>query len=247
MSRIRLGLTAALLLLVLLLATAPARLLSWVVPPEQLALEGASGTVWRGQASRAMVAAGSGYLHLGAVHWTLSPLTLFILSPELHLDSVWGTQRLAGDFIYRGEQQVSVTDLDARLPATIVKHWLPLELTGYLLLQVPLLVLEEGLPSEVSGRIIWENGGWVSPQGQRTLGSYAVDIQQLPGGDLLGEVITLGGDLEASGQVSLSGRDYRVDILIGGPGLSDPQLQQALQLVAIPEADRFRVRLEGSL
>ena len=61
---------AALLLLLLvgnLVISAPARLLSLVVPAEQVLLYGLSGTVWRGSASSAMLRLPQGYLHLRAV------------------------------------------------------------------------------------------------------------------------------------------------------------------------------------
>ena len=47
---------AATVFFLLLLALAPARLLGFVLPADQVALSGYSGTVWRGTASRAMVA-----------------------------------------------------------------------------------------------------------------------------------------------------------------------------------------------
>jgi len=245
-SKVRLWLAVALSMAVLLLAMAPARLLSWFVPGTQLVLESVSGTVWRGRASRALVSVGDGYFHLGALNWTLSPFTLLTFSPTVQLESSWGTQRLVGEVIYHGPHDLSITDLDASVPAAVLKHWLPLELTGNLILQAPSLVLEQGLLYEASGRIVWQDGGWESPQGPRRLGSYAMDFEQLAGGSLLGEVITLSGDVQAGGQVSITGKDYGVDVLIGGRGLADPQLRQALQLVAVPEGDRFRVRLEGA-
>jgi hypothetical protein len=87
----------------------------------------------------------------------------------------------------------------------------------------------------------------MSPQGSRQLGSYAVDVQPLASGGLAGEVISLAGDLQANGPIILDQENYSVDVQLSGSGLDDPQLRQALQLLAIPEGDTYRVRLKGSL
>ena len=60
-------------------------------------------------------------------------------------------------------------------------------------------------------------------------------------------MITLSGPVDAAGSLQLSGRDYRVDILVGSAEALDNQLRQALSLVASPEGERYRVNLEGQL
>jgi len=62
-----------------------------------------------------------------------------------------------------------------------------------------------------------------------------------------GEVVTLSGEVVASGGVSFQGGEYAVDLLLEGPGLSDPQLAQALQLMAVPEKGGFRLQTRGTL
>ena len=247
MSRLSLGLVAALLLLVFLLATAPARLLLAVLPEGQLQMQGVSGTLWRGSASRALVQSNAGLFQLGKVDWRLHPLSLLTFSPRLQLDSQWGQQYLRGTAVMRGSEDVDLMDVDARLPASLVRQLIPLELAGVFTLQAPELSVRDGLPVEAEGRLVWQQGGWVAPGGARPLGDYALDFSQASGGVLLGEVITLAGDLLAEGSVTLQGHDYSVNISLSGPGLEDQQLQQALQLVAVPEGDAFRVKLNGAL
>lgn len=246
MSRSLIGLCFALLFTVFFLAMAPARLLSAFVPGEQLLLQGVSGTLWQGTASQALVASSNGYLHLGRLHWTLSPLSLLTLSPRVELDSQWGNQRLKGEVVYHTADSFQLSAVDALIPAALVKQFVPLELSGNLALQLQELVVEGGLPVEGSGRAVWLDGGWLSPQGRHPLGSYAIDFEQLPGQPLIGEILTLDGELEASGSLSLAGRDYQLDMRLSGPGLSDPRLRQALQLVAVPEGDAFRIKMQGT-
>ncbi len=245
MSRTRIALAATLVLVLLLLTMAPARLLSVVLPGDQLALQGVSGSLWHGNASRAMVRAGRGYLHLGTVEWRLSPLSLLLFAPRVELQSRWGSQRLDAQLVYRGSDSLDLFDVDIEVPAALVREFIPLELAGSFSLQAPRLSIRDGLPQEGEGRLVWQFAGWISPDGPRSLGAYAVDFDQPGGEGLTGQVITLSGELEAQGRLGLVGRDYDVDVLLSGPGLSDGQLRQALQLVAIPEGDSFRVKLRG--
>lgn len=246
MPRFLTGGTVALVLLLILVVTAPARVIRPFLP-EQLLLQGLSGTLWQGQASRALVAVPGGHLHLGRLSWSLSPLSLLVLAPRLALDGEWGEQRFRGEFVYHSPESMEIAEVNAVVPAALVRQFVPLELTGSFSLLIPRLVVDGGVPVEGSGRVVWQNGGWVSPQGERSLGSYAVDFAQPEGSALVGEVVTISGELRAAGSASLEGREYGIDVLLSGRGLDDPQLRQALQLVAIPEGEDFRVKLQGSL
>jgi hypothetical protein len=186
-------------------------------------------------------------LQLGAVEWRLSPLSLLTFRPRLTVSSRWGGQQLSGQLVLRGEGNLSASDLSANLPAELIRHYLPVALEGDLSIQFARLHLRQGLPYETDGRLVWQGGTWLSPAGPRQLGSYAVELRQGAGEPLNGEVITLAGPVEAAGTLSLSGQDYRVDILVGSEQALDRQLQQALSLVAIPEGERYRLTLEGRL
>jgi hypothetical protein len=71
MSRPLWAIALALLLLISLLITTPARLLGLVLPAGQVYAQGFSGTLWQGKASRALLQTPAGLLHLGAVSWKL--------------------------------------------------------------------------------------------------------------------------------------------------------------------------------
>ena len=241
------GLILALLLLVALVVTAPARLLALVLPADRVVMQGFNGTLWRGSASRTLVEIGPGYLQLGSVDWSLAPLSLLTFRPRLDLSSEWGRQRLEASLVLRGDADFSAHDVSANLPAELVRHYLPVVLKGELSLQFSHLQVRDGLPYEALGRIVWQNAAWLSPSGVRPLGSYAVELEQAAGGDLDGQVVTLAGPVEASGSVQLSGSEYRIDVLLGSDEPLDKQLSQALSLVAVQEAGGYRVALQGSL
>lgn len=244
-SRFAWAIALALVLVVSLLVSVPARLLSLVLPAEQVMMQGFSGTLWSGSASRCMLRLPAGYLSLGKVQWSLRPLSLLLLAPRLTLNSRWGEQVVSGGLVLRGSGDLDVVDLQATVSMDLVRHFSPLALDGGLSLQVAHLQLRDGLPHSGEGRVVWTGGSWLSPRGSVALGSYAVDFAQQAGEALYGEVLTLAGPMEALGQVKLEGRRYAADVLVKGENGVDPQLQQALSLIATPESGGYRITLDG--
>ena len=76
-------------------------------------------------------------------------------------------------------------------------------------------------------------------------GSYALDLQQAPEEALRGQVITLSGPMQASGNLELEGRQYDVEILLSSERALNAQLQEMLSLIAVPEDDGYRISVAG--
>jgi hypothetical protein len=240
----RAGILAPLLLL-LLVVSAPARLLHLFVPADQVLLQGLEGTVWRGTASSVQLRLPQGFFHLGQVQWSLRPLSLITLSPRVSLESKWGSQSLAGEVALRGARDLDVDELELQFNATLLTNFAPVALDGFFNLQLAELKIREGLPHSAEGRLVWQGAAWRSPRGLVPLGTYAIDFLQPAGEILRGEVVTLTGPLTASGFAELEGRRYAVDILMGSEEELDPQLQQMLSLIAAPEGGDYRVGVSG--
>lgn len=247
LSRFAWGVALVLILLCSLLASAPARMLALVLPGEQVLMSGLAGTLWQGSASRCMLRLPPGYLHLGAVEWSLHPLSLLSLAPRLTFSSEWGSQSISGEVALRGARDFDIVDLDGNVDADLLRQFAPVSLTGSFSLQLPKLQLRDGLPLSGEGRVVWQDGAWQSPRGPVQLGTYALDFEQPPGEALLGEVLTLAGPLQAEGKLQLEGRRYRVDIMVSSVEKLDAQLEQALSLMAAPQAGGFRIELAGDL
>ena len=235
----------ALLFLVVLIVSAPARLLYLFVPSEQLLLQGLSGTVWRGIASSVQVRLPQGYFELGEVQWTLSPLSLLTLSPRVSLQSEWGNQAVAGDLVLRGERDLDVRELTLQFNASLLTKFAPVTLDGVFNLQLSELKLRDGLPQSADGSLVWQDAAWRSPQGLISLGSYTMEFRQPAGEILRGDVMTLAGPLQAVGFAELDARRYTVDILMGSDSELNPQLQQMFSLIAIPEGTNYRIGVSG--
>ena len=244
-SRLLWAALSVLLLFVHLVVSTPARLMNLLVPGGQLLMHGLAGTVWNGRAASVQVRLSQGYLHLGAVQWSLHPLSLFMLAPRLTLRSDWGNQTFAGELVFRGQRDLDVLDFEGQVAADLLRHFAPVALDGTFNLHLAELQLRNGLPYSAQGRLVWHDGSWLSPRGPVPLGTYTLDFQQSPREALLGEVSTLSGALEAYGNVELHDRRYEVDILVGAEESLDPQLQQMLPLIAAPEGDDYRISVEG--
>lgn len=245
MSPIRIGITVSALLLLILVINAPARLIGHFVASDVLVMQGFSGTLWRGRAARAAVAVGHGYLHLGAVRWKLSAASLLGLSPKVTLRSRWGGQTVSGQIIYRNEQSFDLADIEARLSADLLGQISPLAVKGDFMIQLSTLKVREGLPVSGQGRVVWENATWTSSRGAVPLGSYAVDFMQRQDQTLAGEVVTISGPVDASGQLELLGRNYSIDVVVTSDAGLDAQLQESLALLAQPLEEGYRIQLKS--
>jgi general secretion pathway protein N len=241
------GVGLAMLLLVVIIVSAPARLLGYFLPAEVVTLSGYSGGFWRGGVSRCLVMMPGGYLHLGTVEWSLHPLSLLLLSPSLSITSRWGQQQITGEVTIHGSQDITFEDFDANFSAGVLQQFLPVALAGELAIRVESLAIRSGESQRAEGRLVWQRGAWKSPQGVQALGSYAIDFAQQEKAPLIGELITLEGPISAEGSVQLQGRAYNVDVAVSSEGAMDSQLQRALSLLARPVENGYHLVLQGDI
>jgi len=237
----------ATVLLAFLLTFAPARLLGFLADDQQVSLSGFSGTIWRGTASRALVAMPGGWMHLGRVSWQLRPWSLLLFAPRLTVDTRWGAQVVRGDVIVRGGEDFGFREFEVQADAAIVQQLAPLALDGTLRAEFERLEIKSAQPIEAQGRAVWQGAAWMSPAGRKLLGDYALDLYQENNQPLAGDVITLAGPVTAEGRIELAGRQFSIDLAIGSEGAMDPGLQQALSLVAQPVSTGYKLVLDGEL
>ena len=166
LARLAGGVALVLVFLAILVATTPARLLNRVIPGDQIVLAGVTGTVWQGSASRCMLQLPPGYVHLGAVKWSLDPLSLLLFSPRITFASSWGGQVVEGQLRLRGQRDLDVRDLELQVDAELVQKFAPLAVDGVLSAQFATLSLRDGLPYSAEGRLVWQDAGFQSPRGR---------------------------------------------------------------------------------
>jgi|GEM_PF-248622 len=238
-------LAIAVLVLVLGIATMPARLVSGFLP-SQIVLEGFSGTVWQGEVARARLKFAQGDFVLGRVTWTLDPVSLLFLAPKLSLDAHWGVQRLSGEVTLRSHDAVVVRELSARLDSRIARAFIPLYIGGRVSADIRMLRIDSGQLSEVQGRLDWQDAAWTARSGDVALGTYRLDVSG-EAGDIRGEVVTLSGPLTVTGELALLDQRYRVALNLTGPATTNQGLRDALALIAVPAEQGFDVIFEGAM
>jgi len=245
LGRFTTGLVLAAFFIVVIIVKAPASVLGRALPAERLQTEGFSGSLWRGSLRNVLLALDGQYLALGEAHWRLHPLSLLTLSPALTLNTQWGRQRIEGVVTLRGGGDFELQDFSAKIAASLLRHWSPLQVAGRLELLSPQLKIEDGTIVAGAGRLVWHNARFKVSGGQLPLGSYALDFKVSEEGLLSGEVITLAGPIEINGPVQLRGRRYEVDLQLQAGQTMPRELSRALQLVANPVAGGFRLKLGG--
>jgi hypothetical protein len=256
------GAAGVLFLLALLVSftfSAPARLLPYLIDSQMLQLSGVAGTVQDGRAARARVQTPGGYLHLGELRWTLAPWSLLSFAPSVKVDSLWGDQR--GSLELRlSKDGLALRRVDINVDAGLLKQVLPVELKGRLGMLFDDLLLSPTRVLRADGRLVWQGAAWESPTGLRVLGNYAATFTTsgtapgtTPGTtptdqQITASIVTLSGPVVAEGTASLNQQRYAVDLLIQSSAQGfDPELAQALSLIASPAENGYRLRLDGEL
>ncbi|MCB1728979.1 MAG: hypothetical protein KDI21_00735 [Halieaceae bacterium] len=74
-----------------------------------------------------------------------------------------------------------------------------------------------------------------------------MEFSQAPEQELVAQVLTLSGAVNAEGGLRLQGRSYSLELLVEGEGALDERLRQALSLVARPAGSGYRLKMEGEL
>jgi hypothetical protein len=236
-----------LLLSLLALFSVPARVVPMLIGSDQLRLSGLSGRAVDGRAARAMLQTPGGFFHLGELRWRLDPWSLLRLSPALEIESEWVRQR-ASLRLHLSGSELTLRDLDASVDASIVRQALPVSVRGRLEMLFDELVIAGPEVLSIRGRLVWRDAGWESAGGLRALGSYVALFSSPAEGDVRGRLETLSGNVSVEGSAALLGRRYTTDLRVtAARGSLDPELEQALSLVATPTENGYRLRLDGEL
>lgn len=238
--------TAAVALgIILLVAHTPAALVTKLLPP-QVKLDGVSGTVWEGEAARARWQATNGDVYLGHLQWKLSFWSLVTFEPAVALATEWGPQQIAMTAVLLGGRGLSLRNVDVSIDARLLRKFAPLFIGGQINLDATELRWENDAFVTASGRALWERAVWTSYRGDVPLGTYAMDFE-MQGQQIVSKVITIEGQLQAEGMLSLSEKQYTVDLQLSGPAVNQEGLRDSFKLFGVETAEGFKVDLEGAI
>lgn len=231
--------------MLLVVAYLPARLITWVLPPS-ISLEGVSGTLWSGSASRAAVIVDRGVIMLGQLDWQWRPFALFTADFAADVTSTWGSQTFVGQISTNWRGELSIHESSLVVDVDWIRNLLPLYVQGRLQADFKRLEFRDRQLQAADGRIVWSNAAWAARAGSLPLGSYVVEVAGV-GSVIDGRVLTLSGGLQAGGELALENDKYRVDVHLSGPALSNEGLRQSIALFAVPDGPNYRIQLNGSL
>ena len=247
MARWQAAVLGAALFLCILLATAPARLLGYVVPSQQLMLQGFQGRLWHGSAESAVLAVSGGYLQLGRLQWDLSPWSLLLLSPRAELETYWGKQTLVADVSISPAGEIRLRDTSLNFPARLIRHWLPVQLRGSFNLLTEDLSFQDQRPSAGSGRLVWQRARWIGNAANQKLGDYVLEFEVDEAQQLQGVISTLSGPIMVQGKVTFNQQQYSVDLELSSENGIRAEMGSALELIAEPTDTGYHIKLEGTL
>ncbi|MCW9057537.1 MAG: type II secretion system protein N [Gammaproteobacteria bacterium] len=207
-----------------------------------LQLQGETGTLWRGEALRLVVAGFS----LGNPNWSFAPTALL-------------RGRLAWDLSFRDADgaaigrlaigpggRLELRELSGKLAARRIGPLLPMRpgLAGDLVLDAVTLHLRQGLPVAAHGQVRWLEAVLTSPM-PFVIGAAEVELQTADGdAGIQGVYQAAGPDLELRGQLSTTAAGYRTESLLTP---RQPQLANWLQSMGLARVgNAYRFVQEGS-
>ena len=234
------------LFVVVVAATLPAATAYRYLEPklQPLRLQGIDGNLWTGRATQVSVYA----LPLGELRWTLEPAAVLSIHAR-------GQAALAGRDLNAltrfdvSREQVSLSEVDARIPASVLAPALDipsLVLLGELNLKLTSLQLRSGLAAAAEGTLVWRNAG-VSGAAEARFSDITVSFSSPRAGMIEGIVRDGGGTLAADGRILIEGKRFTAEIKLGVRG-EDAQLAEALLYVGQRMPDgRSLLRVDGTL
>jgi general secretion pathway protein N len=250
MKRLRIVLTALVVLVVVLAAMVCWLPASWVMPFLRPRLHGlqvqqVTGTIWEGRAGQVSTAAG---VPFGTVEWSLSRRALF---GDVDLDVSLRQPQLSfqGHMHQLSNTQDEWRDVTLSLDSSMldVEPWLHAKPQGQLKLTIARAQLQGGWPMQADAAAHWTPATVQTTQGVATLGGMSAQVTGDNG--VLQATLSDDGDgaLHMSGLLSFSPLGWSLQMSLK-PHKDDPVLMQWLHTLGRPEADgTVRLGYRGGL
>ena len=227
-----------------LIISFPARVAYQWFAPAELRLSGISGSIWRGTAAEG--SAGGAYLT--DINWSFRPLGLLTGKLEFASSSNLASGFIEGNIAVGLSGSLTLSDVRGALTLDTLADMLPLSgIEGDISLQFEELVIENGLPVEVTGTLKIANlvSRFLSPT---PLGDYQAEFETEAEG-ISGSVNAISGVLDLIGTIRLSrDRNYEFTGKVAARSNAPINISQQLQLLGSPDAQGRRdFRIEGIL
>jgi general secretion pathway protein N len=238
--------------LVIALATLPARFLAGQLQRAGLASAELSGSVWNGYARGLSWRSAP----LGDLRWSLQPLELLRgrIAADLRLARTDGELVARASLALDGTLRLSDARLNLPVEAlSALPIGLPPNWRGRLNGRLDEVTVSKGWPSVVRGSL--DMDGLIAPPPRSiSIGSYRIEMPDpkatdAPAGQLTAHVADKEGPFSFEGRFTLGAdRNFLLEGTLAPRGTTPPALVRSLQLLGPPDADGRRpVSVSGSL
>lgn len=229
-----------------LFASMPARLISYVLPPN-VSLEGVSGTVWNGSARQLVV----NNIAAGKLNWSVILSGLLRARLELGLDAQLPDGALSGRAALGFGGLAWLNDVKGSLPLAYLATDFPTGmLDGRVSLMIDRVELLDGWPTQIKGVIALGNLVQNIPA-TMALGTFTAsfDGSKMDDGAVRGLIETRSGPLKVDGELILAGnRSYVLESAVAATPDTPADLKSMLPLVGEQLADgSYRLHHTGTL
>ena len=222
----------------------PARVAVHWFAPEQVQMNGISGSIWSGEVTEGTV----GGVYFSDLSWKFKPLRLFLgkVAVDANLNTKAGRVSSTASVGITGV--VRLTDLNGNLVLSAIHPgFRSNRIDGTVRVNMDYLELQNGFPSDALGAIDVANlvAGVLGPD---SLGNFHADITTSEAG-IVAAVTDAEASITLNGNIVLSpNRDYQFIGNIGATGATPPAMRQNLRFLGTPDENgQHAFRFEGSL
>lgn len=167
-----------LLYLSLVIYKAPASLFSSVVdqfiPP--LSISKFEGTVWQGCGRNTVVDVNGVAVSLGDLCWSLQGKSLLSLNPRLLISTQASTHSSYADVSVATDGSITILDLSAALPVSLLEPWVPLLVSGNISAAIDEVRVMGNNIESLLGQVQFSDVNWLAGDQMMPLGDYTADI-----------------------------------------------------------------------
>jgi len=246
-----LGLLAYVVSMVVLFPAAP--VVDRIKPqlPPEIALQGVSGKLYKGQVASVSYLDDLLPLAVNDVTWKLAPSLLlqggaggavtfkgYGGGGEADVMRRWNGDVVLSDTLIRAEAK----ELEPLLPVPVAQF------NGTLIAELATVRLQNNLLTEINGQLRWQNAVLEVPI-EAAFGNIVMDIQQQDAQTHAIDVRAEGGDVAAAGNLTIKlNGDFTADILLTPSSDAAPELVNAIRRVARPGPNgQLRIQQSGNV
>jgi len=160
-----------------------------------LKVQGVSGTLWQGEIDNSIVQERGGAFPLGAISWSLSPLSLLTLTPCIDMSARAAPQTIVGEACYglfSGE--VSLSDTTLSLPLANISPLLEVDVRGNIDGQITDFLWDGQRFNNADARLLWRDAQINNGSQWIALGDIQARSNATEDGNLTARWSTAAGD-----------------------------------------------------